>query len=129
MSSLELLNYPATPKMVNISGVEMFGIINQQGRMIDFWGTKALSLTKERKDIFLMQVVLQNSMQRDFDEEFGGVSYSTTHRGKTKFIQFPVEDGKTILIVASKRADDKSVIQRVRRFLYTPKEPNGGKKQ
>jgi len=124
MSSLELLRYAAAPKLANIAGVEMFGVINKQGRMIDFWGKKALDLTKERRDIFLMQIVLQKSMQQDFDEEFGDVSYCTTYRGKTKIIHFPFEDNRTVLIVASKRANDKTVIDRVRRFLCPPRVSN-----
>jgi len=121
MSSVEMLSYEVPQKTASIAGVDMFGIINKHGRMIDFWGKKGLSLPKERCDMFLMQIVLQNSMQKDFDDEFGNVSYCTTYRGKTKFIQFPFSDEKTVLIMASKRADDKTVIDKVRRFLCPPK--------
>lgn len=128
MSSVEMLNSVESPqKTANISGVEMFGIINKQGRMIDFWGKKSLSLTRERRDMFLMQIVLQNSMQKDFDEEFGNVSHCTTYRGNAKFIHFPYSEEKTVLIVASKRANDVTIIERVRAFLCSPKMPQCNK--
>ena len=122
MSSQELLNNAVAPqKFENISGVEMFGIINKQGRMGDFWGKKALELTKERRDIFLMQIVLQKSMQQDFDGEFGSMSHCTTHHGRMKFIHFPLEKDKTVLIVADPKTKDRVVIDRVRRFLVPSK--------
>lgn len=126
MSSLELLNYvDVSQKHASIPGVEMFGIINKQGRMIDFWG-KEPSISENRKDIFLMQTVLQCTMQRDYCEEFGTMESCTIRHENAKIIHFPLAADKTVLIIADKKARDHAIIGRVRRLLSPPKSKAGG---
>lgn len=45
-----------------------------------------INLTGERKEMYMMQLRLQSSMQDDFDSELGPVSYNVTERGKSKFV-------------------------------------------
>ena len=67
-------------------GIEFIGLINKQGRMEDAIFNNDMNLTLERKEMYMMELRLQSSMQSDFDPELGPVSYNVTERGKSKFV-------------------------------------------
>jgi hypothetical protein len=85
--------------------------------MIDYWGKNALKLSKDKEDIFLMQMALQNSMQRDFNDEFGTVKFHITQREKIKLICFPLTEDKIVLVVADKKTNTETIIDRTRKLL------------
>jgi len=119
MSSLETVENAKVPeKRFSIPGVELFGIVNKYGRMIDCWGKKDLEISKNKKDMFLMQVALCNSMQHDFNEEFGTVNFCVTHREKMEFVSFPLEEN-IVLAVTDKKTDYETIVNRIRRMYTT----------
>lgn len=75
------------------NGVEYLAIINKKGRIEDTVYKNDINLNDERKQVFFLSLLLHNSMQRDFDEEFGAVNYNITDRGDSKFVSIPIPDG------------------------------------
>ena len=74
-------------------GVEFVFIINKQGRIEQSIHNKNPNLTKEKKEMFSMCVQLHNSMQSDFDDQFGAVSYTLTERENARFVSIPIPAG------------------------------------
>lgn len=123
MSSVEMIsNTERLEKFMVSAEIELFGIINKNGRMIDSWSRNDLHISKERKEILYMQIALQSSMQRDFDEHFGVVSFVTIKRKKLKFVYCPTDAGNTALLITSKNnaTDDFSLINDMC-MMYKPK--------
>ena len=73
-------------KSILENGIEFIGFINKLGRMEGAIFNSDINLTGERKEMYMMQLRLQSSMQDDFDSELGPVSYNVTERGKSKFV-------------------------------------------
>lgn len=116
MSSLEMVGNAKAPEQFSIPGVELFGIVNKQGKMVDCFGKKDLELSKNKKDMFLMQIALCNSMQSDFNEEFGNVNFCVVHRAKMRFISFPISEGSIALAVIDKKTNYKTIVNRIKQM-------------
>ncbi len=100
-------------KSILEEGVEFIGLINKKGRMESALGKEDINLTKERKEMYLMMLALQSSMQSDFDSEFGPVSYTVTEREKSKFVSiltFPY----IVLAIMKKNIDHIAVINKIK---------------
>ncbi|SMH70271.1 DUF6659 family protein [Candidatus Nitrosotalea okcheonensis] len=71
--------------------VEFVAVLNHKGRVIE---TKAREngidkiLTMQKKEMFFMQCVLQISMNRDHDDEFGKVKSSILERERSTTLLF-----------------------------------------
>ncbi len=91
-------------------GINLIGIINNKGRMIDSIGTGFLNVPKDKEEMFLMGIALLGAMQNDFNEDFGEVNYNITQRGRAKFISIPINNGNTILAIVNKDADHERII-------------------
>jgi len=98
-------------------GLEMIGIINKQGRMTESIGFDSLSMSKSKKEMFLMKIALRASMQRDFDEELGRVNYCMTLRGDRKFISISAFDDKTVLAVMKNDFDHEELVDNITQTL------------
>ncbi len=100
-------------KSILEDGVEFIGLINKQGNMENTLFKNEINLTKERKEMFSMELRLQSSMQSDFDSEFGPVSYTVTEREKSKFVSiltFPY----IVLAIMKKNIDHIAVINKIK---------------
>ncbi len=106
-------------KNVSISkpGLEMIGIINKRGRMIDSLGFDSLNMPETKKEMFLMKIALQTSMQSDFDEELGKVNYYVTQHGERKFISIPIFDDDTLLIIAKNHCNHEILVNNITQKL------------
>ncbi|TBR22110.1 MAG: hypothetical protein EPO63_07855 [Candidatus Nitrosotenuis sp.] len=113
--------------MMTTAGIELFGIINKNGRIVDMWSRKDLHISKEKKEILFMQIALQSSMQQDFDEDLGTVSFCMIKREKLRFIYRPIGIGNTALVVTNKNNDknDFSVIDDLCK-IYNSEIPRRG---
>ncbi len=100
-------------KSILEDGVEFIGLINKQGKMENILFKNEINLTKERKEMFSMELRLQSSMQSDFDSEFGSVSYTVTEREKSKFISIPTFS-HIILAIMEKNIDHIAVIDKIK---------------
>ena len=94
-------------------GIEFIGLINKQGRLESTLFNNDIDLTGEKKEMYMMGLRLQSSMQSDYDSEFGPVSYTVTEREKSKFvsiISFPY----LILAIMKKSKDHVAVIDKIK---------------
>jgi len=98
-------------------GVEMLGIINKQGRMLESIGFDSLGMSKSKKEMFLMKIALRNSMQSDFDEDLGKVNYCMTQREDRKFISIPSPNNSTILAVIKNDCDYTKLVKDITQTL------------
>src|SRR2546422_8221066 len=113
-------------------GIEFIGLINKQGRMEGAIFNNDINLTGERKEMYMMELRLQSSMQSDFDSELGPVSYNVTEREKSKFvsiINFPY----IVLAIKKKSKDHIAVIGKIKtaigNFQNFNKESNAQKSE
>lgn len=97
-------------------GVEFIGLINSQGKMEGTLFENEINMTKEKRDMFLMAFRLQSSMQGDFDEEFGPVSYTVTVRENSKLVSFP-SFPYLILAIMKKNKNHIPVINKIRKVM------------
>lgn len=112
MSTLISKNEHLVSKKASIikPGVDLIGIINQRGRMIESIGYGDIGLDQDKKEMFLMKIALRASMQRDFDEDLGEVRYCMTLRGNRKFISIPTHNKNTILIITKRDFEHESLV-------------------
>lgn len=99
------------------SGVELFGIINSKGRMIDSVGNGAIDMPDNKKEMFLMKIALRNSMQSDFNEDLGEVDYCMTQRRNKKYISIPIKNGNTMLIVTKKDVNPENIVASIYKIM------------
>ena len=81
-------------------------VINSNGKMIAGGmrsGLKALEDAKKDEMLF-MELSLRVRMRHEFDEEFGPVEFSLSHRGKIILISYPM--GENVLFVTTERGLD-----------------------
>jgi len=98
-------------------GLEMIGIINKRGRMTESIGFDSLSMSKSKKEMFLMKIALRASMQSDFDEELGKVNYCMTQRGDRKFISIPTFGDNTVLAVTKNDCNHEELVNNITKTL------------
>ena len=97
--------------------IELVGIINNRGKMVESIGNGTIDMPKGKKEMFFMKIALRNSMQKDFDEDLGAVNYCLTQRGSTKYISIPVGNGNTILAITKKDTNHEEVIEGINQIL------------
>lgn len=97
--------------------IQLIGVINNKGRMVDSIGKASFSIPQQKLDMFLMGIALQNSMQCDFNEDFGEVKYCITQRGNNKFISVPTGNGDTIIAVAKKDAEPEKIVAGINQLI------------
>lgn len=89
--------------IVNLDeSIEMVTVLNQKGRPIE---TKVregtdMDLTPSKKEMFFMQCILQTSMNKDNDDEFGRVKSSIVER--ERFTIFSFEFFNYVILVVSR---------------------------
>lgn len=112
MSTLISKNECLVSKKASIiePGVELIGIINQRGRMIESIGYGNIGLSEDKKEMFLMKIALRTAMQRDFDEDLGEVRHCMTLRMNRKFISIPTFNKNTILIITKSDFEHESLV-------------------
>ena len=87
--------------------IELIAVLNHKGRAIE---TKTReegidkSLTLQKREMFFMQSVLQTSMNRDHDDEFGKVKSSILERERFTTLSF--EFSNYVILVVSRPSLD-----------------------
>ena len=90
--------------LLSETGVEFVGIINDKGHLEDFVGKEPQMSSGKEKEMFCMELALQNRMMKDFDNDLGNVRYNLTEREGSKYISIPTKS-KVILGVMKKDID------------------------
>ena len=109
------------------TGTEFVCIINKQGRIEQSIFKNGIDITEDKKEMFAMGVQLQNSMQSDFDYEFGTVNYTITERENARFVSIPTCVG-ILLAKMNKSVDPFIFVNKISRMMNPSKisfESNG----
>ncbi len=98
-----------------LEGAEFIGLINKQGNMENIHFKNEINLTRERQEMFSMAHRLQNSMQNDFDYEFGSVHYTIIERENARFVSVPTHAG-ILLAKLDKSTDPFVFVNKINRI-------------
>ena len=98
--------------------IQSVAVINKNGRAIE---EKArddsdLLMSDKKNEMYFMQCALQISMARDFDEEFGPVSFTITERENSKFVSIP-SFSHIILAKIKKGIDNTVLINKIKKVI------------
>lgn len=75
-------------------------MVNKKGRSVELvTRNNTVILPSHKKEIFHMSEILQESMRREYDDEFGKVNYSYISRKKVTIFSFRI--GENMLVVIS----------------------------
>lgn len=102
--------------------IQRVTIINNQGRAVEETsriksGNQPSAYTNE---MLLMQCVLQVSMGRDFDEQYGPVNYHISERSNLAMLTFPMDE-HVILVTANKNVGPISLARKISSLLSSYK--------
>ncbi|MCH7969336.1 MAG: hypothetical protein IH841_08860 [Thaumarchaeota archaeon] len=98
-------------------GIDLIVLVNKRGRMVESIGTGDIGISKPKKEMFLMKIALRSAMQKDFDEDLGGVNYCMTQRGNRKFISIPTYDDSTVLVVTKSDFEHEEFVKNITQTL------------
>ena len=101
-------------------GTEFVCIINKQGRIEQSIFKNGIDISEDKKEMFVMGIQLQNSMQSDYDYEFGTVSYTITERENARFISIPTNVG-ILLAKLNKLLDPFVFVNKITRMMNPSK--------
>lgn len=93
-------------------GIDQIIIINQNGRADDGAFRNKIVLSKDKQEIFLMSVLLHQSMMRDFDGEFGPAEYMVIERQNIKLVSIPFYS-YVILAMMGKSVDHEFLVDQI----------------
>lgn len=99
-------------QMSQIRGIRFAAIINNKGRKIA--GGFSCNITplendKQKMEMLFMEVALDLSMRKEFDNSLGNISAIVSYRNKTNIITIPHEDN-LMLISSEPELDPNKVI-------------------
>jgi len=106
-------------QMSQIKGIRFAAIINNKGRKIA--GGFSSNITplendKQKMEMLFMEVALDLSMRKEFDNSLGSISAIVSYRNKTNVITIPHEDS-LMLISSEPELDPNKVIHTVHQNL------------
>jgi len=102
------------------TGTEFVCIINRQGRMEQSIFKNEIGISDDKKEMFTMGLQLQNSMQSDFNYEFGAVNYTITERENARFVLIPIYAG-ILLAKLNKSLDPFVFVNKITRMINLSK--------
>jgi hypothetical protein len=102
------------------AGIEFVCLINKQGRIEQSIFNNGIDITEDKREMFAMGLQLQNSMQSDFDYEFGTVHYTITERENARFVSIPTSTG-VLLAKMNKSADPFVFVDKITRMTNSSK--------
>ena len=81
-------------------------VINNKGKLIAGGMRSGLTALENAKkdEMLFMELSLRVRMRHEFDEEFGPVEFSLSHRGKIVLMSFPM-DPNVLFITSEKQID------------------------
>ncbi len=87
------------------NNIQYVAILNKFGRAVEKSSRPkyAEQLPDKISEMLFMQCVLEISMGRDFEEQYGSINYHMSERANVTMLTFPIED-HVILVAANKNA-------------------------
>lgn len=97
--------------------LQHLSLINNQGKIEIIFGNEVVS-DPQRKEMLGMSIKLQNSLQKDFDNEFGLIDYIIIEREHLRFFLFPYS-AYVILAVTNKHVKSMTVINKIKKIKWS----------
>ncbi len=85
-----------------VPGVEFVGLVTGNGRLVDYRTKNGLKFSEEQKEMFFMSVSLYQTMQHDYDENFGAVQYTITERENFRIVSVPKGQDTVVIVMKGK---------------------------
>ncbi len=85
-----------------VPGVEFVGLVTRNGRLVDYRAKNGLRFSEEQKEMFFMSVSLYQTMQHDYDENFGAVKYTITERENFRIVSVPNGQDTVVIVMKGK---------------------------
>lgn len=100
--------------------IEMVAILNRKGRVVEMIARDDgvnQDLTVHKREMLFMEFVLQASMNREYDDEFGKVKGLILQREKVSAFSFQIYDH--ILVVLTKPVFEPMIFQqRIKEIIF-----------
>lgn len=100
--------------------VLFLGFVNKRGRLESSSSRVRFDLSEQKLVMLVMEASLQDRMLRDFNEDFGEVSYSVIERKSIKFVSIPLDSG-ILLGVLPRISDHRSFVNAIKTILHDEK--------
>ena len=102
------------------------GIINKLGNLIagGFGHEITPFETEEKSRMMYMQMVLEISMRREFDETLGEIDYIASKRKNALMISIPIND-ELLLISANPKSVTEEIVSKAIKIFENSKERDG----
>jgi hypothetical protein len=107
------------------NNIQSVAAINKLGRPVDKSSRPRYikQFPDKKSEILFMQCVLEISMGRDFDDQYGPINYHVSERANITMLTFPIED-HVILVTASKNVSPislaKKIVSVISEYRHTP---------
>lgn len=107
------------------NNIQSVAAINKLGRPVDRSSRPKYNkqFPDKTSEILFMQCVLEISMGRDFDDQYGPINYHVSERANITMLTFPIED-HVILVTASKNVSPislaKKIVSIIKEYKRTP---------
>ena len=110
-------------ELLNFDEIRFVGIINHLGNLVaeGFKETVEPFETEEKRRMLYMQMVLEISMRKDFDNELGEIDYIASKRKNALMISIPFKE-KLMLISASPTSSPEEIVVQAKRVFSKFKE-------
>lgn len=96
--------------------VLFLGFVNKRGRLESSSSRVRFDLPEQKLVMLVMEASLQDRMLRDFNEDFGEVSYSVIERKSVKFVSIPLDSG-ILFGVLPRISDHSSFVNAIKTIL------------
>jgi len=96
--------------------IQYLSLINNQGKIEIIFGNEVVS-DPQRKEMLGMSIRLQNSLQKDFDNEFGLIDYMIIERENLRFFLLPYS-AYVILAITNKHVKSMHVINKIKKIKW-----------
>lgn len=96
--------------------VLFLGFVNKRGRLESSSSRVRFDLPEQKLVMLVMEASLQDRMLRDFNEDFGEVSYSVIERKSIKFVSIPLDSG-ILFGVLPRISDHSSFVNAIKTIL------------
>jgi len=97
--------------------IQYLSLINTQGKIEIIFGNEIVS-DPQRKEMLGMSIRLQNSLQKDFDNEFGLIDHIIIEREHLRFFLLPYS-AYVILAVTGKHVKSMNIINKIKKIKWS----------
>ncbi len=95
------------------NNIQSVVVINKSGRLADRSARPRYAKQfTDKNEILFMQCVLEISMGRDFDDQYGPINYHMSERANITMLTFPIDD-HVIMVTTNKNVSPISLAKKI----------------